>query len=326
MVQRVNKSSWTLEDNLNVISTADLGAQNTNITADIADALASGFSVCVVPGTWNISSLSLPSAGILFGLGPNCILKSIDAANSVAITLAEDSILSNFCLDGNKLNQVGTGNHGVHSSGANNFVVQNMMLKDQKGCGIFIDGSSEDGRIYNNSVTQFTESGIRVSQGSDLTFMNNFVFTSDAVASGAGIALSSNGGAITNVTMIDERVFHCVNEGILLAGNGSRNVTNVTINAARVRTSGSHGVRITNADSCVLQCGAITSNTGDGIRIEGDVQNCRIITPISKGNGTFGLREVISGSTPNFNGLIYAIVSGNGNNTITKVGASSYIV
>ena len=68
------------------------------------------------------------------------------------------------------------------------------------------------------------------------------------------------------------------------------------------------------------------SNTIDGFRLEGDVQNSRLTTCLANGHTQSGFREVTSGSTPNFNGFVYEVSTNNGTNTVTKVGANSLIV
>lgn len=327
MITRVKKSTARMQDITNYISTENMGPQNSNITVALQAALTAGTPVFIATGTWLISTISLPANAILFGAGKKSILKQIATANTVAVVVGSDCQLSNFLLDGNKVNQVGSNFHGFDFTGSSNVEVSGVTAFNNKGTGFYVAGAANEIEFFECIATGWTESGFRMVQGSNVSFNDCKSYASDAVATGDGIAIASNGATITGVTISNAVVKNNAQRGISLLGSGSKNVIGVSITNPRVSSNISHGFHAINADSCSLLGGSFISNGGDGVRIEGDVQNCRFVTTYVRANTGFGIREVTSGSTPNFNGLIYTICNNNvASNVITKVGASSYIV
>ncbi len=328
MVTRIKGSIFTTADNFGYVSLGDVGKgdgvfDNTSV---IAATLAAGFAVFIPVGVFLISSFSVPDDAMIFGLGKGSQLKVKNLTNSININVGSRVLLKDFSIEGNKLNQVGSGYHTLQLSGGTGSIVDNLYISNPKGDGINITGANSNTIIRDCYVTGYTENGIRVTQGAELSLINCNVITSDAAATGDGISISSNGSAVTSVQISSPVCRGNTGRGLAIIGNGARNVSNICIDNPRTQSNVGNGIHLINADSIVILGGLSSTNGIDGIRIEGDVQNCRFVSCITKGNTSFGIREVISGSTPNFNGLIYGVCSGNGNNTITKVGASSYIV
>ncbi len=326
MTTRIKGSVFRTVDVAGYVSTHDLGPENTDITAALQAALLAGLAVCVTAGTWLVGAITIPAGSVIFGDGPKCVLKTKDNTNAVLFTVGANSLLAGFAIDGNKVNQVGTGLHSVNVAGVAGVTCSQLVVQNTKGSGIAVTGAASNATIQVCDISGFTESGIMVAQGTGINLLAPNVHDSDVGATGNGISIASIGSAITGVAIEAAVVRNVTGRGIALLGNGSRNVSSVSVMNARVSSCTSHGVHLLNADSCVVSGGVVNANAGDGIRLEGDVQNCRMVTPISRSNTGFGLREVTSGTSPNFNGLIYGVVNGNGSDVITKVGASSYIV
>lgn len=327
MITRVKGSTFRTVDNFAFVSLADLAPQNTDVTTLITAQFALGNPIFVPVGTWNISGISVPDNGIIFGLGEKSILKQIVTANTVAVTVGSNCLVQNFLVDGNKANQVGTGFHGFLF--ANSVDSQGIQLyaKNCKGSGFKISGAAvSEVQLIECASVGHTESGFLVDSGSNIALIAPRATLSDAVATGDGIAIASNGTVITNVTIADPISRNQAGRGISILGNGSKNVTSVSVSNPQVSNNTGNGIHLINVDGASVLGGMSNNNGIDGLRIEGDVQNCRFAQFNCRNNVAFGAREVVSGSTPNFNGLIYGITSGNGNNTITKVGASSYVV
>lgn len=328
MITRVKGSSFRTQDNFNYISLGDVALVNTDVTAAIVTALATGKPLYIPVGIWIIGSLSIPSNSYIFGDGSGSVLKikDLNNANGLSISGTTGVTLKDFAIDGNKVNQVGTGFNAVDIASGSAVRLQGISISNCKGSGIGISGTATDVFSSNCSVSGYTESGFKIAGGSNISLIHSRAQTSDVAATGDGIAIASSGLTVSSVNIASPMCFGNVGRGIAIVGNGSKNVIGVSITNPRVTGNSSHGIHLVNADACSITAGNIVSNGGDGIRIEGDVQNCRVIGSNLRSNTSFGIREVISGSTPNFNGLIYTIVALNGNNTITKVGASSYIV
>lgn len=325
-MQTVKGVTWNTSTNGGYVSLEDIALRGTDATAAIAAVLTVGIPLYIPIGEWLITSLSIPANSIIYGSGGQSRLKLKDVSNSSILTVGTGSTLSNFRLDGNKLNQVGSGLHGIICTGVSNVILTSVNVINCKGSSYYVTGASDSVVLNTCTTSGWTESGIKVDSATNILLSDARCFSSDVAATGDGISIASNGAAITNVTITGAMVKNNTGRGIALLGNGSKNVTNVSIVNSMVVSNTSHGIHMINTDSCTVTGGTVISNGADGIRLEGDVQNCRINVPVTKANTTFGLREVVAGSTPNFNGLIYAVCSGNGNNTITKVGASSYIV
>lgn len=330
MVQKCKRSSWDAKDNLGYVSLFDMGAigdGSTDDTAAIVAALATGFAVFVPVGTFLTGSVTIPANTIMFGVGDQSKLKLKPLANSIAISVGSGSALSSFQLDANGVNQVGSGLHGIQFLNSYDSTAVSVTVTNPKGDGFNFTGlTTSKTAVHLCKATGYTENGFRVSAGSNVLMANCTALSSDAAATGDGFAISSNGTAISNITLSAPTSRNNTNRGISVIGNGSKNVTSVSIASPIVSANGSHGIYMTNADSVVVNGGYSNSNTGDGVRLEGDVQNCRLTTVMAMGNTGFGQREVISVSTPNYNGFIYGVTGANGNNVITKLGASSYVV
>lgn len=326
MTTKVKGIAINLFDLLGAVSVQDMGPQNTDITSQVNTALAAGSPVFIPAGTWIIRNIILPAGSKLIGIGPQSILKLKDVINAVAITISGECYLSGFTLEGNKDNQAGGGFHGIEISGATNVIIDKVNVNNTKGSGFVVSGAS-DGVVFQNcQVSSYTDSGFKITRGTNITLNTPRVLSSDAAATGEGIAILSDGNVISNINIINPIVSKAVNRGIAIIGNGGRNVQDVTITSPRINTSGSHNIHIMSTDTVMIFGGSVKASSGDGIRIEGDVINCRINSVSIKNNLGYGLREIINGASPNFNGYIYNVLAGNANNAPAKVGANSFVL
>jgi hypothetical protein len=327
MITRVKGSVLSTADNVGYVSTFDMGPQNTDITAALLAALTAGSPVSVGVGTWLFTTLAVPDGSIIIGAGEKSVLKQKDLTNAPAISVGSNCLLYDFMLDGNKVNQVGLNFHGFTFNNSVDSQGVQLYAQSVKGSSFRITGAAtSEVHLLDCSSTGHTESGILVDSGANISLVNSRILTSDAIATGDGISIASNGLAISNVTIQAPIVRNQTGRGIALIGNGSKNVTSVAVTNPRVANCVNSGIHLVNADGCAVIGGMSNNNGIDGVRIEGDVQNCRIAQVNARNNTQFGQREVVAGSTPNLNTFIYGITSGNGTNAITKVGASSVVL
>jgi hypothetical protein len=315
-------------DNFNFVSCEDLGPQNTDITDAIETTLAAGIPVFVPVGTWLISDLIVPANGIIFGVGNKSILKLTNASNSPCITPGHSTVLDNFCIDGNKANQVGSVYHGINvtTAGANKIILNDLIIKNVAGCGISLSNGAIQTRIINCEITGYTVHGIHITHAIYTSIINAHINTSDPVATGDGIALNFNSANSTGITIDNPMIRSVNNKGISAVGTGGRYVRQLTIHNPQITNSKSHGIYFNGVEYSTIRGGVVSSNQGDGIRIEGDVDHCHVNGVVIKSNLGTGLREVISGITPNYNGLIYNLVNSNGSDAVIKMGVNSFIV
>ena len=330
MVTKVKGSTFYTADNVGYANIQDYGARpdgTTICTAAIVLAFATGLPVFVPAGTFLTRAFSIPANGTLFGVGNASVLKQAVIGNAILVTINNGASIKDITIDGNKTNQVGTNLHGVQFSNSVASKASGINVINTNGDGINITGVSTNGVLLSNcTTTGYLGNGITVDSGSNVVMDSCIAYTSDVTASpGNGINISSNGTAVAKVAIMACRTSNNVGSGIVLKGNGSKNVTDVTVMGSISSNNSINGVYLLNADRCILSGVVSNTNTNDGFRLEGDVQNCRVAECVANSNVAFGFREVVSGSTPNFNGFIYETCTGNGNNTITKVGANSSV-
>ena len=331
MTTKVKKSTWDTVDNLGYVSILDTGAKGDGVTDDTAAlnaALATGLPVYIPPAIFVIGSVSVPANSVLFGQGNNSILKMKVTNDAQLLAVGSGSKLSNFAIDGNKSNQTTANCHGILVTSAVDTVLSDISVLDTKGDGINITGAGTSNVMLRDCVvTGFTRNGILVETGDVVTLDGCYGGYSDVVASpGNGISISSNGATVSSVTLVNCVARNNVGSGFVLAGNTSKNVTECAVVACQSVSNVTHGFHMVTAERNILSACVAKSNGGDGFRLEGDVQHSRLATNSAYNNGSFGIREVIAGSTPNYNGFTYSVTRTNGNDTVTKVGANSTVV
>lgn len=332
MITRVKGSTFRTAENEFYASIVDYGARSdgvTDCTAAITAALATGLPVFIPPGTYLTGGINLPASRTIFGVGKDSILKLKTAANAVVLTIASDCLVYGFQIDGNKTNQVGANLHGIQAIGAINARIREMTVANTKGDSYNVTGANSLGcNIHDCVATGFTQNGYKIEQSASASINNSVARDSDPIAApGDGISISSNGNAVNQISLIGVVARTCVGRGFALIGNGSKNVTDVTMSACRASRNTSHGLHAINVDRTNVDGLIVNQNGGDGIRLEGDVQHVRLIGFMTNLNTGFGAREVVAGSTPNLNGFIYGVNTNNvASNTTTIVGGGSFVV
>lgn len=326
MTTRPKGSVINLQNINGVISLNDIGVQNVDITTAFVAALISGVPIFIPAGTWVISGISLPANAVLFGVGPSSILKLKDTANTTALTLGNNNILYEFNLDCNKNNQVGSGFNGIDFSNSTRSRIRNITVMNPKGSGMYFGGTNAENDVVNCSITGYTENGIKVVAATDLGIYNASIYSSDAAATGDGIALVSAGLNVTGLVIDAPKIKDVTNRGISCIGSGTRTVTDVSISNPRVINATSHAIHMLLAESVTVSGGMLKNCGGDGIRLEGDVQRCMATGVIVRSNLGTAIREVVNGVTPNYNNLTYNQLINNTVNTSTKLGANSVVV
>jgi len=327
MIQRVKGSAFNTMDDFGYVSLLDYVTNDgiTDVAPFILAILAAGKVVFVPAGIFLCSPLTLPAGARILGAGDNSVLQLKAASNSPCLTLAGNIVLKDFKVDGNKVNQTISNSHGVAISAASNTKVLGLSVINCRGDGINVDNSTLI-EIRDVFTTGNTVNGVRIQRADDVRLSNVQAYLSDGAATGDGIAISSAGNAVNRVTLTNCTASYNINRGISILGFGSKNVIGVTLSNCLVNNNTSHGIHAINVEQLSITGGQSSGNGQDGIRIEGDVQYSRVSGVMLRSNVSFALREVTAGTTPNNNGLIYNVARSNGNDTITKVGASSFIV
>lgn len=299
-------------------------------TAKLTTALTLGVPLFIPSGIFLCGAITIPTGSTLFGSGNKSILKLKIGANTAFISISGNCNLQNFEVDANKAGQFGSNLHGITITNSTGSELYNLNIINALADCINITGASTNGlSIVDCKVSGFTKNGCTIEAGSDIRINNLETFSSDIIASpGDGISLAPTGAgsSITSVSIINCGSKNNVGRGISCIGFGGKNIQDVTILGNRFINNASHGIHLFTVQGISVGNNVVKSNLGDGIRLEGDTQLCRVTTNICDSNTGFGAREVTTGSTPNFNGLIYNVLTGNGNNTQTKLGASSFII
>lgn len=327
MVTAVTGSVWNASENFKYYNLADLVSVGADATNAINTVLALGVPLFIPPGQFLIGSITIPDNSVIWGVENKSILKIKDLNNSIGLSVGSNCRLEKFRIDGNKSNQVGAGLSTIQLVNASYTTLSKLVLTNSKGDGLTISGLSTNEIILNAlEISGYAENGIRLATGSNISIISPRIYAADPIASGDALAISSNGSIISNVNISDPVLRGAINRGLSLLGNGAKNVTDIMVSGGRISNNGMHGIHLVNTDRVSISGTLTNDNIIDGVRLEGDVQNSRILNVITKNNGQYGVREVTAGTTPNNNGFIYMQSVGNGTNAITKVGASSFIV
>lgn len=327
MITRVKLSSWHTQDSLgyvDIIDTGCVGDGTTDNSAAFAVALAIGLPIYIPVGTFIIGPVTLAANSTLFGPGT---LKLKTASTGALLTLGSGTLIENVTLDGNKANVFGTTYHTLSIVNAVETIVRNVKCQSVAGDGININGTATEGvTVSGCSATNFTGNGFTWAAGNDVRFMNCKAYSSDTTAvPGDGFAIASTGNSVSNGALVGCVAKSNSGRGFSFIGNGSKNVTGIAVSGCIAKSNISHGFHTLTAQRVLLDTCIATNNSGDGFRMEGDTQNCRLTNSGAFSNNAFGIRELTNVSTPNNNGFVYDMASGNSSDTITKVGASSFI-
>lgn len=338
MVTKASGSAWNTYPNLGYINVKDTpyGAQGngtTDDTAAVTSALAvTGVPVFFPPGTYLLQTLAIPSGKIIFGCGPATILKLRNSTNAPLFTTYNNSeiVLRDFAVDGNKAGNTGSGIDGFHLSGGDHISLEKLFIYNTLGAGIRILGGLQYASILFPRITGNVGNGITIENASELDIQTPHIYTSDASAyPGDGIALApaATTDSISQVRIAGGTITGCAGRGLAVVGNGSQNVLNVSAVGTHFSANISHGFHAVTASQLTLSACISKGNGGDGFRLEGNTTQSLIAGGIADTNTGYGMREVVSGSTPDYNGFIGCkAIANTASNVITKVGTHSTIV
>ena len=332
MVTTTKLSTWKLQENIGSISITDNGCSVTSadnaiaLLATMNAAVAIGVTLIIPEGVFVTSPITVPANCKIDGVGT---LKLVSTANDYLLALSSGVMLMHVTLDGNN-SAVSAGNKGcIKITGASNVFIDSVTINNPLGDGVYVTGASTNIEVDSVTVNNSARNGITVDSATGVDIIN-FQCTSpvNVAFPGIGISITSAGAAIKNINIAEALIRNAKSNGIDIVGSGSRNITNVTINpGVRVVDNTGNGIRVTNAEEIIINSIIVGTNTIDGIRIEGDAQNCRVTTCVANGNAGRGISEVVTTSTPNNNGFIYNVqVNNAGGNSTSIVGTSSFKV
>ena len=334
MTTRVKGSVYSSVDTTGFICITDapylcVGDNVTDNTAALALAFSAGTPLLVPPGIFLATSLVIPSGTVIFGIGPDSVLKVKNATNTYFLDLwnVTNVCLQNFSINGNKTAQIGANNHAIRISAGSKHKLADLSISNTLGNGIYITGNAAKIDISYPKITGYVASGIAIENASDVEIINPECYSSDALAfPGDGITLAPiiATDLVTRIQIAGGRLHHNVGRGLAAVGFGGKNVTDSSVTGTICDANTSHGIHLLTVKQIDVR-GIVSHNLGDGFRLEGDVTNC-CIAGVSDTNTGFGCREVVAGSTPDYNTFIAVKSIGNGTNTVTKVGANSTIL
>lgn len=333
MTTKTKGSTFNTVDVMGFVSIADKGAIPGGVidnTSAFIAALATGAPVFVPAGTWLTGAFTVPANAILFGCGPQSIVKAKNALATAFITMGAGSLIDLMCVDGNKVGQSIQTAHGIQASNAPDAVIRNSVLQHLAGDGVNASGNTTAGvTVFNTQILDYVKNGITFEDGFFNKAAECTIWPSDGAASpGIGIALAptSSGALIQEAQILNNRIRGNTGRGIALLGFGGKNVQDCTLQGNRVRGSTGHGYHFLNTQRNIAVGNSADSCGGDGMRLEGDVLRCRIgMNSFASNTGT-SLREVTAGASPDYNGLIYNVAQSNGSDAVVKVGANSFII
>lgn len=335
MVTQVKGSSFTVQGNFNYISLTDpqigaVGDGVTDNTAAIAYALTLNLPIFIPPGIFLTQGIIVPAGASIFGTGVASKLKLKTGSNSIMLTCTGGIDFKSFYLDVNKPGQIGSNLHGIKLTDGIDVSLEDLRIINSLGDGINITGTNTAGvSLHKVFISGATRNGITIEAGTNINLSQVRTFNADNISSpGDGISLAPTNALslVSEVTIIGCTARNNPGKGLSILGNGGRNVSDVNVIGGSYSYNGSHGIHAFTAQAVTINSANVKNNTGDGARLEGDVQYSRVSECVFNANMGTCVREVTTGATPNNNGLIYNAAFGNGSNTAVKVGAASFII
>ena len=331
MVTKTSKSSWDMADNLRVVNLLDYSKYvvsddwTSAFATAVTAAISSGYSLYIPGGIYNIGPQVLPDNLSIIGTGT---LKLLAGSFGSMLTLGNNCKLSDITLDGNNTLVFGGSWYPVSITNKTDITIKNVKIQNPLTDAIHISGlASQNIRITGLEISNYTGSGITITSGSNIQISDcRIKDAANFAAPGNGIALISDGNAISDLRITNCTIRDSEGEGIAVTGIGTRNVTDITITNCTVSSSTRSGIRVTFAERVVITSCTVKSNLIDGIRLSGDVQFCRIGNCSAVSNIGVSMEEVTSGTSPNNNTFSFNVAASNGNNSILILGASSRVV
>lgn len=332
MVTKSKGSTWDTVDNLRQINLLDYrklrlsdSDWTLSLIAALVDVVSTGYPLLIPGGIYPVSPTVIPDGVTVFGIGT---LKLIDGAFGPLLTLGNNTLLQDITIDGNSSFVFGGNWYPIVIASKTGISLNDIKILNALTDGVHISGAgSTDIRISGVQISNFSGSGITITSGSDIQIAECRIKTpANAASPGHGIALLSDGIAISDVSISQCHIRGAKGDGIGITGIGTRNITDVTIDNCHIFSSTFSGIRATFAERVLVSNSTCKNNLNDGIRLRGDVQFCRIANCSAVGNTSVGMEEVTSGASPNNNTFSFNVTSGNGNNTIIKVGSGSIIL
>lgn len=333
MITRVKPSTWHMADNLSQANILDYGAVADGVTDNLAAinaALATGLPVYIPAGNFATSPVTVPANSVINGFPGLSIITAVIGSALPLLTVGSNTYIGFITLNGNSNNQITAFLHGILLTNAVNTVIEGIVIENTVGDGINITGAATNNiNIVNPQIVNFGKSGITVEAGTNVTITIPDISNSASHAvpgDGVSIAPTTAGSLVQGCSVLGGSVVNCAGRGVAFIGNGGNNVINSIVNDCLITNNISHGIHVLTAQQILGQGNIIRSNGADGIRVENSAQYCRFSTNITDTNNGFAIREVAGVSTPNFNGFIYNVAINNTTNTITKLGANSFIL
>lgn len=324
-------STFNTLDNFKYANIEDYGAIGDGVTNNynaIIAALAASDAVFIPVGTFVSSPILVPDNKTIFGSGAPSILKLAAASSSALVSCGANTQLRLFKLDGNKLNQSLTNLHTVQSIGVTGVRLQSLFFSNINGNSIYIaDNASQYIDILDCNIKGYTASGILITGGKNITVRGNRINTSDTIAfpgDGVSISAADSSTIISSIRLTGNAVNNITGKGIAVSGVGSRNIAHISLVGNSCIDTTQHGIYVTNAEQVVASSNEVLRSLQDGYRLEGNVRHTRFTNNIADACATFGMREIVSGVSPDFNGFLHNVLIGNANNTQTVVGPNSF--
>ena len=330
MVTRTKGSTWNLEDNSGSVSLLDyeplkVGTDwSLSFAAAVARAQVIGGAMQIPGGIYEISPQVIPAGVLVFGEGT---LKAFGTSQGSLLTLAAGAQLKGITLNGNNSIVTSGAWSLVSVINANNIAIQEVQFVDASGDCITISGAASTQILISDcKFIGFKGNGITINSGDDIIISQcRMEAPNNAAITGNGIALQSDGSAISGISISQLHARGMKGAGIKLLGIGTRNITDVMIGQCYILSSATSGILATLVERMNVINSCIKNSTTYGINLQGDVQFCRISNSMAVGNVT-GMAEVLSGTTPNNNTFSFNVLSGNTNNTVITLGVNSVVL
>jgi parallel beta-helix repeat protein len=254
-----------------VIVAADGSGDYTDIQSAIDSLPASGGAVYIREGTYTISSsITVPDNVALIGAGAATKIYLADGADTdvISVSGAQNIIIADLSIDGNKANQTST-KKGIEFTNVENSRISGCWVERIYGYGIYFGGSSNN-VITSNTVESNSQGGIDLHNSS-----NNNVVMGNAVRlnglDGIQLGYASNNVLTGNVVMNNSQTIAGNMSGIYLLGSDYNVITsNQCIDDQTAKTQ-RYGVYISSigCDKNLVVANVLIGNLTGGLQDSG---------------------------------------------------------
>lgn len=189
-----------------------VGNDSADDTSAIASTMLAGYSVYLSKGKTYLSDAITISANNVSVIGHGC-LKLNDSQNTAFVTITGDNVtLDGIEIDGNRANN--SAGSTVYATSADSLTVKNCVIHDAAATGLVLRGGNHlkviNNTFYDNVFQQILANSEDEAM-TDVKISSNVCYvTADSINTNGGISCYAAANSITAVNIVDNQLYHRV--------------------------------------------------------------------------------------------------------------------